>query len=148
MTRSPDPSPGGRRETEEIAIEWTLNPVQWDFVYSASRFSFYVGGLGAGKTTAGAMRAILWAIAHPGSLGVIGAPTYPMLRDATARTFFALLPAEVIASYNKTEGHLTLRNGSEILLRSLDAPDRLRGLNLSWFWLDEHRSVATTRGRC
>ncbi len=80
---------------------------------------------------------LLRAIEHPGSLGVIGAPTYPMLRDATARTFFALLPASLIASYNKTEGHLILRNGSEILFRSLDAPDGLRGLNLAWFWLDE-----------
>ena len=116
---------------------WTLNPIQWDFVHCASRFSFYVGGLGAGKTTAGAMRAILRAVEHPGALGVIGAPTYPMLRDATARTFFALLPASLVASYNKTEGHLILRNGSELLFRSLDAPDRLRGLNLAWFWLDE-----------
>ncbi len=119
------------------SLVWTLNPVQWDFVHCASRFSFYVGGLGAGKTTAGAMRAILRAVEHPGSLGVIGAPTYPMLRDATARTFFALLPTALVASYNKTEGHLILRNGSEILFRSLDAPDRLRGLNLAWFWLDE-----------
>jgi len=119
------------------ALVWSLNLAQWDFVHCASRFSFYVGGLGAGKTTAGAMRAILRAVEHPGSLGVIGAPTYPMLRDASARTFFALLPEPLIASYNKTEGHLLLRNGSEILFRSLDAPDRLRGLNLAWFWLDE-----------
>ncbi len=122
---------------ETPGIIWTLNPAQWDFVHCASRFSFYVGGLGAGKTTAGAMRAILRAVEYPGSLGVIGAPTYPMLRDATARTFFALLPPSLIARYNKTEGHLILRNGSEILFRSLDAPDRLRGLNLAWFWLDE-----------
>ena len=49
------------------SLVWTLNPVQWDFVHCASRFSFYVGGLGAGKTTAGAMRAILRAVEHPGS---------------------------------------------------------------------------------
>ncbi|HET8908032.1 MAG TPA: terminase family protein [Ktedonobacterales bacterium] len=129
--------PDGRHTLEAPSLTWTLNPVQWDFVHCASRFSFYVGGLGAGKTTAGAMRAILRAVEHPGALGVIGAPTYPMLRDATARTFFALVPPALIAAYNKTEGHLILRNGSEVLFRSLDAPDRLRGLNLAWFWLDE-----------
>ena len=32
---------------------------------------------------------------------------------------------------------LTLPNGSEVLFRSLDEPDRVRGLNLAWFWLDE-----------
>ena len=30
-----------------------------------------------------------------------------------------------------------LRNGAEVLFRSLDQPDRARGLNLAWFWLDE-----------
>ena len=114
-----------------------LNPKQDDFVASTARFSFYVGGLGAGKTFAGALRAILRSQQQPGSLGLIGAPTYTMLRDATQRTFFALLPPALMASFNKTDQHLLLRNGSEILFRSLDDPDRVRGLNLAWFWLDE-----------
>lgn len=114
-----------------------LNPKQDDFVRSAARFSFYVGGLGAGKTYAGALRAILRSQQQPGSLGLIGAPTYTMLRDATQRTFFELLPRALIASFNRTDQHLVLRNGSEILFRSLDQPDRVRGLNLAWFWLDE-----------
>src|SRR5689334_24375945 len=92
-----------------LLARWTLNPVQTAFLESRARFSFYVGGVGAGKTTAGALRALAWALDHPGSLGLIGAPTYPMLRDATQRAFFALL----------------------------DDPDRVRGLTLAWFWLDE-----------
>jgi hypothetical protein len=123
-------------------IPMRLHPRQHDFVFSRARFSFYVGGVGAGKTYAGALRAIVWAMEHPGSLGLIGAPTYPMLRDATQRTFFELLPARAIRSFSKTEQHLTLITGkgqpdSEVLFRSLDQPDRTRGLNLGWFWLDE-----------
>src|SRR5690349_5428026 len=60
-----------------------------------------------------------------------------MLRDATERMFFELLPASYVRSFARAEGHLMLRNGSEILFRSLDQPDRVRGLNLAWFWLDE-----------
>src|SRR5690349_15524547 len=74
-----------------LLAHWTLNPVQAAFLATDARFSFYVGGVGAGKTTAGALRALAWALDHPGSLGLIGAPTYPMLRDATQRTVFALL---------------------------------------------------------
>jgi hypothetical protein len=114
-----------------------LNPVQHQFVYCPARFSFYVGGIGAGKTFAGAVRAILRALWWPGSLGVIGAPTYPMLRDTTQRTVFELLPAHLIRRFNRTQQHLWLANGSEMLFRSLDEPNRLRGLNLAWFWLDE-----------
>ena len=120
-----------------LGEQWTLNPAQWSFVACPSRFSFYVGGVGAGKTFAGAVRAILRGVEHPGALGLIGAPTYTMLRDATQRTFFALLPPALVRVYNKSEHHLTLTNGSEILFRSLDQPDRVRGLNLAWFWLDE-----------
>ncbi|HEV2456966.1 MAG TPA: hypothetical protein VGS80_01275 [Ktedonobacterales bacterium] len=73
----------------------------------------------------------------PYPLGFIGAPTYPMLRDATARAFFDLLPRGAIRDYSKSEGHLRLVNGSEILFRSLDEPDHASGVNLAWFWLDE-----------
>src|SRR5579863_572445 len=115
-------------EGRKFAAQWTLNPIQWQFVSCEARFSFYVGGVGAGKTYAGAVRSIARAFDYPGSLGLIGAPTYAMLRDATQRTFFELLPKLYIQIYNKAEGHLTLHNGSEILFRSLDEPDRVRGL--------------------
>jgi PBSX family phage terminase large subunit len=118
-------------------LAWELNPAQWAFVQTEARFSFYVGGVGAGKTFAGAARAILRMIEDPGSLGLIGAPTYPMLRDATQRTLFELLPRALIRRYRRAEERLLLRNGSEVLFRSLDAPDRARGVNLAWFWLDE-----------
>lgn len=117
--------------------KFELSEVQCAFVECRERFSFYVGGLGAGKTHAGAVRAILRAAHHPGSLGLVGAPTYTMLRDTTQRTFFELLPPVLNAGFVKQEGLLRLANGSEVLFRSLDAPDRVRGLNLAWFWLDE-----------
>ena len=131
------PSKKPTRPAIPITGRWRLNPTQLDFLASPRRFSFYVGGIGAGKTHAGAVRAIATAVRYPGSLGLIGAPTYPMLRDTTQRAFFALLPPEVIATYSKHHQHLVLANGSEILFRSLDAPDHARGLNLAWFWLDE-----------
>jgi hypothetical protein len=72
-------------------------------------------------------------------LGLIGAPTYPMLRDATQMALFALLEEWNVAyKYNKAENALTLRKlGSRILLRPLDDFERLRGTNLAWFGLDE-----------
>ena len=125
--------PAARRDNRDIS----LNPQQYEFVFSPERFSFYVGGVGAGKTYSGALRAVIRSQEHPGSLGLICAPTYALLRDASLRTFFELLPESLIATYNKTDKHLILRNGSEILFRSADAPDRLRAVNLAWFWLGE-----------
>ena len=115
-----------------------LNDKQFEFVYDDdAKYVAYLGGIGAGKSFAGAVKAMRVAVGQPGSLGLIGAPTYPMLRDATMRSVWQVFPEQLIASYNKTDGVLQLVNSSEILFRSTDDPDRLRGPNLAWFWLDE-----------
>ena len=66
------------------------------------------------------------------------APTYPMLRDATMRTFLDLARrGGILTAFNKAEMHATLADGKRVLFRSADDPDRLRGPNLGWFYLDE-----------
>lgn len=99
-------------------IELRLHARQYDFVFSTARYAFYVGRRGAGKSYAGALRAIFATQAQPGSLGLVGAPTHPMLRDAAQRMFFELCPASLIRRHNKTEQRTVMRNGSEILWRS------------------------------
>src|SRR5690242_20520996 len=123
-SRAGAPRPEVPGDGPGLAAHWTLNPAQWAFVTCRRRFSFYVGGVGAGKTHAGAVRAIVRALDQPGSLGLVGAPTYAMLRDATQRALLALLPEASIREYRKAEERLVLLNGSEILFRSLDRPDR------------------------
>ena len=69
---------------------------------------------------------------------MVVAPTYPMLRDATFRTFIELAQrGGVMASFNKSEMLVTLIDNKRVLFRSGDEPDRLRGPNLGWFYLDE-----------
>jgi hypothetical protein len=115
-----------------------LNDAQYDFVYDdAHKYTAYIGGIGAGKSFAGAVKALRCAVDMPGSLGVIGAPNYPQLRDSTMRTVFDTFPPALVASINKNERLLTLTNGSEVLFKSMSDEDSLRGPNLAWFWLDE-----------
>lgn len=124
------------RREHDLTVE--LNAKQDEFVFSPERFTFYVGGRGAGKTTAGALRAILVSQELPGSVGLVSAPTHPMLRDAAQRTFFELCPPSLIADHLKgNENHTYMVNGSEILWRPSFKIDRHRGLNLAWFWMDE-----------
>lgn len=61
-----------------------------------------------------------------------------MLRDATLRTFMELArQGRVLANWRAGDMTATLVNGTDILFRSADDPERLRGPNLGWFWLDE-----------
>lgn len=100
------------------------------------------GGRGVGKTTSGAIQALIESEFEP-SKGVIVAPTYPMLRDASMAEFFEWLPRKRINHWHKTDKLLTLTNGSEIAFRSADNPDSLRGANRDWLWFDEPRNVHT-----
>lgn len=100
------------------------------------------GGRGSGKTTSGAIQSIIES-EYRVSRGVIVAPTYPMLRDATMAEFFQWLPRSSIANWHKTDKLLTLKNGSEIAFRSADNPDSLRGANRDWLWFDEPRNLKT-----
>lgn len=76
---------------------------------------------------------------NPGRTGLVGAPTYPMLRDATLASLLELLnDNDIPFELNKADNVLLLKDsGSRILLRSVEDFERLRGTNLAWFALDE-----------
>jgi hypothetical protein len=83
--------------------------------------------------------AIRLSYLNPGRQGLIGAPTYPMLRDATLTSFLEVLNSNRIRhELNKSESVLLMKDtGSRIYFRAVDDFERLRGTNLAWFGLDE-----------
>lgn len=100
-----------------------------------SRQRLFCGGIGAGKTFAGAIE----IVNQPNNtLGIVVAPTYPMLKDSTLRTFLELYESSgLITSFNRTDMTMTLKGNRTILWRSADKPDKLRGPNAGWAWMDE-----------
>lgn len=115
-----------------IKVECT--PSQYAFLNDQSKISAFIGGIGSGKTFAG----VLKMLQRPaGSMGVVVAPTYPMLRDATIKSFREMCGPLIIRFKESPDLSATLRNGTQVMFRSGDDPDRLRGPNLNWFWLDE-----------
>lgn len=129
------------KQQDDVDIE--LYNQQRDFVDTDTPYTAFVAGIGSGKTYAGCVRALNASLGRIGNrtiptpnLGVITAPTYPMLRDATLRTFQDVAQP-YIKSLNRSGMVITMNNGSEILLRTADNPDRLRGPNVSWWYGDE-----------
>lgn len=117
---------------EKIQIE--LYGPQHDFVACEDRFTAFIGGVGSGKTYGGTVKAI-GQMQRP-TLGLVVAPTYPMLRDATLRTFTEITEPWM-TDFHKAEMRAEMITGAEVLFRSADTPDRLRGPNLHWAWIDE-----------
>lgn len=120
-------------------IEYSPLPSQQMFHESKARFKGFSGPVGSGKSQALCHEAIRLSYINTGRLGLIGAPTYPMLRDATLTSFTDLLRANDIPyDFNKAESVMTMQeSGSKILFRAVNEFERLRGTNLAWFGIDE-----------
>jgi hypothetical protein len=106
---------------------------------STARFKGFSGPIGSGKSAALCQEAIRMTYVNAGRTGLIGAPTYPMLRDSTLAALTEMLEDNRIPfELNKGDNVLVMRDsGSRILLRSVEEFERLRGTNLAWFGLDE-----------
>ena len=120
-------------------INYDPLPSQKAFHSSRARFKGFSGPIGSGKSQALCHEAIRMTYLNPGRMGLLGAPTYPMLRDATQAALFELLDANNIPfDHNKAENVTTMRDTkSRVLFRSMDEYERLRGTNLAWFGMDE-----------
>jgi hypothetical protein len=127
------------RLTISRSIRYSALPSQRAFHDCNARFKGFSGPVGSGKSQALCHEAIRLSYLNPGRQGLMAAPTFPMLRDATQRSLFELLERNHIPiSFNKTENCLRMRDtGSTILFRSLEDFERLRGTNLAWFGVDE-----------
>lgn len=106
----------------------------------------YQGGYGSGKTFAGSLLGILLALKFPGVRGLVGAQTYTLVRDTTLQTYFEHL--ENFGFVNGTDYEwsaslqkLTFKNGSEILFRHFDEPDKLKSLNLGFVEIEEMSDI-------
>jgi hypothetical protein len=120
-------------------IEYQALPSQQKFHDSKARFKGFSGPIGSGKSAALCHEAIKLAYVNPGRTGLIGAPTYPMLRDATVMALVEILEKNKVPhEMNRADNYLVLRETrSRILFRAVEEFERLRGSNLAWFGLDE-----------
>lgn len=114
-------------------------PSQKRFYDCTAQRKGFSGPIGSGKTHALVGQALRMCSINRGRTGLLGAPTFPMLRDVTLRTLLEELEERRIPyKFHKQEMAFTLtRLGSRILLRSLKDFERLRGTNLAWFGIDE-----------
>lgn len=140
-----------------MRVEFTYEPlpkqIAFHRAFQTHKFPAYAGGMGSGKTLAGAYQTIKTALAYPKNLILVGRATYPELRDTTRKEVLdfpvvidgkemPLIASPLVRSYNKAENVLSLINGTEIVFRALlDSFDKIKSLNLGAFWVDELTEV-------
>jgi len=125
-----------------VDLIWeSINEQQDKFVDTTASRALFSGAFGAGKTIALCAKGIKLSMDYPGNFGYICRKTRNSIKLSTLKTFLDLIcPKELIASYNKSDGLITLVNGSQILFGGLDDPLKLGSLGaggIGWCGIDE-----------
>lgn len=129
---------------DALRTEIQPNPLpQWEQLWRSEQpFKWFCGGYGSGKTTLGVVEAFLNAtVRHPGYVGIVAAPTYPLLWQAWfaewVKWFAPFRGLWELKQHPKEGDSLVFSNGSKILLRSTSVPASNEGINAAWLIFDE-----------
>jgi phage terminase large subunit-like protein len=76
-------------------------------------------------------------IAHPYQMEAALSLALYILMLAGRPSGFLKAAGDAVLTFNKNEFVVYMKNGSRVVLASADAPDRIRGWNLTGFWADE-----------
>lgn len=118
-------------------------PHQQDILLSHAFMRNAWGGLGSGKTTAGALACHQLCLENPWTPDygrshptfLIAGITYSTLRDSSYKALMEILPSEFIKKERKSEHAIYLQNGVKILMRS--TLGQFTGITAFGAWLDE-----------
>jgi hypothetical protein len=136
-TRKKQTATTARRES----LCWVFNPLpsQAKFAAQKARLKGFSGPVGSGKSAALCFEVLRQSFLNRGRAGLLAAPTFAMLRDATLASLFGVMEShDINFDLRKADGELDVNGArSLVLLRSLEEPERLRGTNLAWFGIDE-----------
>ena len=106
----------------------------------------YQGGFGSGKTWAGSLLGTLLCLKFPGINGLCGAQTYSLVRDTTLNAYFEHFENFELQEGNdwqfiKSQQKIVFKNGSNILFRHFDEPNKLKSLNLGFAEIEEMSDI-------
>ena len=106
----------------------------------------YQGGFGSGKTWAGSLLGTLLCLKFAGINGLCGAQTYSLVRDTTLNAYFEHFENFGLIEgkdwqFIKSQQKIVFKNGSNILFRHFDEPNKLKSLNLGFVEIEEMSDI-------
>ena len=131
-----------------MTIRLKLTEPQEDFIFSEAIHPAMVAGYGAGKSQAAVIRIALLALKYKGLSFAFVEPTYDLIRLIAFPRFEEILDSWGIKyNLNKADAIIKLDNGSQIIFRSADSPERLVGFEVSDAVIDEADTLRIDQAR-
>ncbi|KKT92573.1 MAG: hypothetical protein A3E37_00960 [Candidatus Andersenbacteria bacterium RIFCSPHIGHO2_12_FULL_46_9] len=109
---------------------------QYDAIQSKAQFTVCCAGVQSGKTFTGAHWVGLKMQEFPQGTGVIVAPSYKILQQATLAKLWDVFP-ELHRYYKAQKEVIELPGGGQVFIRSADAPLSIEGITADYIWGDE-----------
>ena len=132
-------------------MEYTLLEKQKEFIEIPHNeeldVAIYQGGYGSGKTWCGSLLGILLATKYPKSKGLVCAKEYTLLKNTTLveylnhLEYLNMIPGKDY-KFNKLDHKITFSNGSEILFKDVDDPEKIKSLNIHWVEIEECSQIS------
>lgn len=123
--------------------ELVLTDKQAEYIDDMTRHLMVMGSAGSGKTIFASTKVILYALEHPNARIGVFRQTLPSLRETSWREIRELLEKYYIDfDENKSNGIITLSNGSTISFTPTDDDKKLRSLNLDFVYIEQCEEIS------
>ena len=123
-------------------MELVLTDKQADYIDDDTRHLMIMGSAGSGKTIFASIKVILYALKYPHARIGVFRQTLPSLRETAWREIVELLDEYKIEyKENKSNGLVTLSNGSTISFTPVDDEKKLRSLNLDMVYIEQCEEI-------
>ena len=124
-------------------MELVLTDKQYEYINDDTRHLMVMGSAGSGKTIFASTKVILYALEHPNARIGVFRQTLPSLRETAWREIVELLDKYGIEyKENKSNGIVTLSNGSTISFTPTDDSKKLRSRNLDFVYIEQCEEIS------
>ena len=125
-----------------------LTGPQFEFVTAPEQFPAMVAGFGSGKTHAAIVRALTKKLQYPRQSVAYYLPTYDLVRRIAFPRFGEQLEAmDIRFSTNKADNIISLQDAGDIILRTMDTPERIIGYEVADSIADELDTLKEDQAR-
>ena len=124
-------------------MQLVLTDKQFEHIGDTTRHLMIMGSAGSGKTIFACTKVILYALEFAGARIGVFRQTLPSLKKTAWKEIRELLLKYNIAhNENKSDGVITLDNGSTIEFIPTDSDEKLRSLNLDFVYVEQAEEIS------
>lgn len=129
-------------------IELTASQTKFINASNEAKAVAFVAGFGSGKTFTLVNKMIQIKLKYPEADILYLCPIFSMMRDILIPTLDEiLLPTNIDYKVNKTTGEIVFGKGGRIIIKSMDDPSRIIGMNVVAVFFDELDTLPTNKAK-